>query len=167
MSVWIIESTGVLPAQVLHRPDATLAETETLSSTITNIPVESRDSVADNIVKGPRLLTLQEVVSDVTPPAPGDLPSISRRSLGAWDSIRALWDDRALFDVLTERGVILNVAITSLSPTVSYETERALMYSASLQTVSFSEIELSSIMAISAADLASGSEDLGLQESPV
>lgn len=116
--------------------DAFLKMTHTSTLTITDSPVESGTSVADNAFLQPRKLTIEVGMTDVAKSfIPGQFAGSGSRSVRAYKILRELQALRVPLQVVTRLGVYENLLIEVLSAPDDYTTHHGLRC-----TVTFREI---------------------------
>jgi hypothetical protein len=110
MSIYFIED----PNGIIYELDATADITYRLSGKVTSNPVESGESVADNYVNNPDVITLKGSISDVKSISSGGVPS--KQTLDFITGLKALKVNRALLSLHfgSKVGVITDCVIESL-----------------------------------------------------
>lgn len=105
--------------------DASIEETHTVASEVTEHPVEEGVSISDHIRRLPETLEINGVVTNhpifllpsITAPSPigGDTAAQSDRVKAAYDQLRKIHDDGDLIKVITSLREYENMVITGFS----------------------------------------------------
>lgn len=149
------------------RIDGSIQEETAQNMRVTQNPVESGETVADNILEEPRRFTMQGVITD-TPLGIGaftditaysigggisrftgllgsSTPSGATRSSSAYQSLRALQRSKQLLTVESNLEVFENLAFENLSVTQDKDTSKAIFFTASFVEVLIVESEFRGI----------------------
>lgn len=114
--------------------DAYPEERHSLAATKTKYPVETGESIGDNIVNEPDVIVLEGWVSNLqlAEEAETDIPPEGKPS-EAWARLKDLKEKGELLRVITQLGVYENMLITSIESTVDVSTGNALRFSMTLE----------------------------------
>lgn len=142
--------------------DVTVEENHSMTSQVTDNPVEGGSTINDHIINDPKQITLTGVVSN-TPIAIFGIGSSESRTQDAFEALEELRDSRITFDLLTGFKLYRNCAFTDLQmPKVR---AGVLRFSAAFKQLTIVRTELATIPADAVEDpeLASGT-DAGRQQ---
>lgn len=131
--------------------DVSIQEDHGLQSEITSHPVEKDSEVTDNIRTLPRVLTIQGLITD-TPSGieallivPGliDRFAATPRSIEIFEKIKAFWQEKKRFDVVTSLEVYQNMAIEDVRFPRNAVVGRSLQFSIRLKEINFASSQVS------------------------
>ncbi len=145
--------------------DASLTEVITLSSTITEHPIETKESISDHIFKNPLRIKIEGYITDSpikilglieTPlqnnsidkllsSAKGFLPFniAAKPSIQGYQLLKKLYEERQLLNIVTKLDAFKNMAIESLVFNSDVDTGERLEFEAELVQVKFSNVRKS------------------------
>lgn len=116
--------------------DLTETEKPSFRNTITQNPTEDGKNISDNIIREPKLLTLNALITNF-PLLEGQQvdPSQGFRSKTAYFNILQLRQNRVIFNVQTGLDLYQNMAIANFSPTRNSTNTNALEFQIDFQEV--------------------------------
>lgn len=149
--------------------DATLSESHTRQSSVTDNPIEGGSQIQDHITNAPRTLQLEGFVTD-DPIVLLGLGADNNKVQTTFDALEQLFDDRQPFTVVTGFRVYENVFFESL--TMPRRREGALRFSALLKQLTIVSAQDAALPEDQVAadddgtqDVAPASNDAGRQQS--
>lgn len=169
--------------------DAALTEVITLSSTITEHPIETKEAISDHIFKNPLKVKIEGYITDSpikifgileTPLQNNSVDKIinsinsflpfqksAKPSVQAYQLLTSLYENRALLNVVTKLNVFKDMAIESISFNNDVNTGQRLEFSAELVQVRFATVRKSFYTSYKDANvsaIASPMQDKGISE---
>lgn len=169
--------------------DASLTEVITLSSTITEHPIETKEAISDHIFKNPLKVKIEGYITDSpikifgileTPLQNNSVDKIinsinsflpfqksAKPSVQAYQLLTNLYENRQLLNVVTKLNVFKDMAIESISFNNDANTGQRLEFSAELVQVRFASIKKSFYTSYKDKDtmaIASPMQDKGISE---
>jgi hypothetical protein len=145
--------------------DASLSEVITLSSTITEHPIETKEAISDHIFKNPLKVKIEGYITDSpikifgileTPLQSNSVDKIikninsflpfdksTKPSMQAYQLLYFLYDNRQLLNVVTRLNVFKDMAIESISFKTDVDTGERLEFTAELVQVRFASVSKS------------------------
>ncbi len=169
--------------------DASLTEVITLSSTITEHPIETKEAISDHIFKNPLKVKIEGYITDSpikifgileTPLQNNSVDKIinsinsflpfqksAKPSVQAYQLLTNLYENRQLLNVVTKLNVFKNMAIENISFNNDINTGERLEFSAELVQVRFASIKKSFYTTYKDKDtmaIASPMQDKGISE---
>lgn len=169
--------------------DAALTEVITLSSTITEHPIETKEAISDHIFKNPLKVKIEGYITDSpikifgileTPLQNNSVDKIinsinsflpfqksAKPSVQAYQLLTSLYENRALLNVVTKLNVFKDMAIESISFNNDANTGERLEFSAELVQVRFATVRKSFYTSYKDANvsaIASPMQDKGISE---
>lgn len=107
--------------------DGFISIDHTISTQITEHPVETGASIVDHAYVKPAELAMTIIVSDVHGSiVPGQFSGSSARHINAWNLLKQIQADRIPVSVLTKLGLYDNMLIERLSTTDNFESYNSL-----------------------------------------
>ncbi len=172
--------------------DACLTEVITLSSTITEHPIETKESISDHVFKNPLKIKIEGYITDSpikimgffeTPlqnnsidkllnSAKSFLPfnAAAKPSIQAYQLLKKLHADRQLLSIVTKLDAFNNMAIENITFNSDVNTGERLEFTAELMQISFSTVKKSvntSYKDRAIGAISGGKSDNGSTEKPV
>lgn len=169
--------------------DAALTEVITLSSTITEHPIETKEAISDHIFKNPLKVKIEGYITDSpikifgileTPLQNNSVDKIinsinsflpfqksAKPSVQAYQLLTSLYENRALLNIVTKLNVFKDMAIESISFNNDVNTGQRLEFSAELVQVRFATVRKSFYTSYKDANvsaIASPMQDKGISE---
>jgi hypothetical protein len=169
--------------------DSCLTEVITLSSTITEHPIETKEAISDHIFKNPLKVKIEGYITDSpikifgileTPLQNNSVDKIinsinsflpfqksAKPSVQAYQLLTNLYENRQLLNVVTKLNVFKDMAIESISFNNDVNTGQRLEFSAELVQVRFASIKKSFYTTYKDKDtmaIASPMQDKGISE---
>jgi hypothetical protein len=169
--------------------DASLTEVITLSSTITEHPIETKEAISDHIFKNSLKVKIEGYITDSpikifgileTPLQNNSVDKIinsinsflpfqksAKPSVQAYQLLTNLYENRQLLNVVTKLNVFKNMAIENISFNNDINTGERLEFSAELVQVRFASIKKSFYTTYKDKDtmaIASPMQDKGISE---
>jgi hypothetical protein len=169
--------------------DAALTEVITLSSTITEHPIETKEAISDHIFKNPLKVKIEGYITDSpikifgileTPLQNNSVDKIinsinsflpfqksAKPSVQAYQLLTSLYENRALLNVVTKLNAFRDMAIESISFNNDVNTGQRLEFSAELVQVRFATVRKSFYTSYKDANvsaIASPMQDKGISE---
>lgn len=169
--------------------DATLTEVITLSSTITEHPIETKEAISDHIFKNPLKIKIEGYVTDSpikifgileTPLQNNSVDKIinsinsflpfnksAKPSVQAYQLLTSLYETRSLLNIVTKLNVFRDMAIESISFNNDVDTGGRLEFAAELVQIRFASVRKSFYTGYKDANVsavASNMTDKGISE---
>lgn len=145
--------------------DATLTEIVTLSATITEHPIETKEAISDHIFKNPLKVKIEGYITDApnkifgifeTPLMKNSVSKVldnvkallpfneaTKPSIQAYQLLTSLYEKRELINVVTKLNVFQNMAIENITFHTDVNTGERLEFSAELSQIKFATVRKS------------------------
>lgn len=145
--------------------DATLTEIVTLSATITEHPIETKEAISDHIFKNPLKVKIEGYITDApnkifgileTPLMKNSISKVldnvkallpfneaTKPSIQAYQLLTSLYEKRELINIVTKLNVFQNMAIENITFHTDVNTGERLEFSAELSQVKFATVRKS------------------------
>lgn len=145
--------------------DATLTEVITLSATITEHPIETKEAISDHIFKNPLKVKIEGYITDSpnkifgileTPLMKNTISKVldnvkallpfseaTKPSIQAYQLLTSLYEKRELINIVTKLNVFQNMAIENITFHNDVNTGERLEFSAELMQIKFATVRKS------------------------
>jgi hypothetical protein len=116
--------------------DCVMGETINMANGVTSAPIETGESVTDHMFNEPLQLTMDVIISDDDPTrviqnAIGIAPRASAR-IEAYETLRDLWQNKGVVDVVTGFETFSNMAITNIDIPRDNEDGRSIKFTVNM-----------------------------------
>lgn len=116
--------------------DCVMAETINMANGVTSAPIETGESVTDHMFNEPLQLTIDAIISDDDPTrfiqaALGLAPRASAR-IEAYETLKDLWQNKGVIDVVTGFETFSNMAITNIDIPRENEDGRSIKFTVNM-----------------------------------
>lgn len=130
------------------KADGFPVEQHALEMTITSHPIETGAKIVDHAVKQPEKVSLEGVVSDLTPFESTSSDPVVRNA-EAWQTIVKMMEGRQLVTVSSPIHIYTNMVITRATSRRDHSTGRGLVFSVDLEEIKFPSDEKAKFTAAS------------------
>lgn len=159
--------------------DAFISETQTITTEVTEFPIEDGSIVSDHSIIKPKTLQIRAIISDTPIKFLGGLDNAadlisnvfadesSKPSKRGWEDLRDILEARDILTISTELSVFENMVLQTMSSTSDKDTGRALVIDMTFKEILTVETEERKLSTKEVEDIqkdrVKDSQDKGLQ----